>query len=164
MTSWPAGDYLGYGTLPIPVAQDDELAADLRRHFDTHTLGPLVAGLPQQAADVLTAFCERRCAIAVRDRNADDVALALAAGAAAMAITPDFRDVVGCLALVWRAYELIGCDPLAETAGHLRSARFDWAPESVAMFFTRPPENRSLDVMGYEQVGAGPTLRFRRTW
>lgn len=164
MTSWDPADHRGYGTLPIPVPQDYDLAEDLRGHFFAQTLGTFVAGLPAGADDVLSAFCERRCAIAVRDGNPDDAALALASGAAAMATTRDARDVMGSLALVWKSYELIGCDPLAEISGHLRSTRFDWVPESVALFFVRPPEDRSIAVMGYREEGAGSTFRYRRTW
>jgi hypothetical protein len=164
-----AGDFHGYRRQPIPSGRD----AIIRRVIATIDTAEDFVGVAQALkparASVFVAFAERTAALAVRRTSRDEIRHGLVATALAYALTDDWRDVLGSLAVLLRAAEILAIDPVGEAtavAHTLAGVATKWgngADEWLLSFAHRSPEDRSLTAFGYIESNDNDGFRFERT-
>jgi hypothetical protein len=164
------GDFHGYGHQPIPPGLDAIIGRAVAAIHTAEDFVGVVQALQPARASVFTAFAERAAALAVRRKSRDDIHQGLVAVALAYALTDDWRDVIGSLAVLLRAAEILALDPVGEitiVAYTLAGATTKWgigADDWLLSFAHRTPEDRSLTAFGYVESHDDDGFRFVRTW
>ncbi|MFG1948716.1 hypothetical protein [Nonomuraea sp. NPDC048826] len=153
---------IDYGRDDLPSARDGQIRDLLFEVVDGKTFDQAAAFVPRAGDRVLTAFAERAASIAVRHQDARELRAGLLAVAIAQKITDDPRDSLPGLALLYRAAVMIGHDPDAE----FRAANevTDGRAGGLLAFLRWPPEDRSVEAMGFEEGNDQQGFRFLSNW
>jgi hypothetical protein len=165
-----AGDFHGYGHQPLPSGRDAIVGRVVAAIDTAEDFVGIVEALKPARAFVFTAFAERAAALAVRRKSRDEIRKGLVAVALAYALTDDWRDVLGSLAVLLRAAEILALDSVGEVtavAHTLTGAATKWGngPDDWLLSFAhRREEDRSVTAFGYVESNDDDGFRFERTW
>ncbi|HEX5594567.1 MAG TPA: hypothetical protein VFX61_00880 [Micromonosporaceae bacterium] len=146
---------------PMPSERDERITSLVEALRDRPAIEAATRSVAAVGETVLGPYVQRAAALAVRLATPRYLRAGLRA-AALMAANEDPRDVVIVLALLWRSAELLKLDPGAEFNAIARD--FGRYGEPLAAFAARPPETRTLDAMGYGEVGEGAQFRYQCRW
>lgn len=154
----------GYGLAPIPDDRDALVESFVAAYVAAEqSERELAAALPAVAPQVVLAFCERQAILAVRRNSAHALRLSLLAAGVASISAGDSRDVALCLVLPWCSAHHLGLDPANEftsAALLLPSA----AAETLVAFSRRTPSDKTLECMGYREIGKAEAFKYEREW
>lgn len=156
------GKNVNYGREELPSPRDGQIRDLLLTAADQVEFDQITRLMPRYAAQVLNAFAERAASIAVRHQDARELRAGLLAAAIAGSIPGDSREAIPALALLYRAAEMIGHDPRLEfsSANELCGGRV----RALAEFPSRAAEDKTIQVMGYEEGSDEQGFRFLRNW
>ncbi|MGH8076284.1 MAG: hypothetical protein ACREPE_03020 [Lysobacter sp.] len=134
------------------VAQQMQLASP-------QEVSQMVKTVPDELGPFVLGFSDRMSILAIRQRDARMVSWAMMAH-----VLEDFRtdprENMLRLALVHHVAETLGEDPYV-VFGRAAALASEGASRDILAFLTRPPEMRSIDVMGIEPFDAPDGLSFR---
>ncbi|WP_322756239.1 hypothetical protein [Frankia sp. Cas3] len=136
-----------YAGTPIPSNRDFMIKKLLLKADRIGALGDIYELVLDDEASLLAVFAERMAALAVRNRDQEDLQVGLLAAAIACEKSRDFRDVVHPISLLWRSAELIGLDPVLEFQAAER--RLPFKSNFLSGYPKRPVEMRNIQVMRY---------------
>lgn len=153
---------VNYGRDELPSGRDVKIRDLLFMVTDSATFDQIICMVPRDADRVLSAFAERAASMAVRHQDARELRAGLLATALAQAITDDSREPLSALALLYRAAEMIGHDPVAEfiAANELSGGH----AHGLLDFLRRSAEDRAIEAMGYGEGDDKRGFRFLRSW
>ena len=159
-----AGRYSGYLPRPIPHELDQLVVMFLQSYLDADSPEPpLLQGLSPTISRVLLAFGERQASLAIRTNSHAALEQSAVAIGLAAALIDDETEGTMVMPLPWHAAVLLQVHPQ-----HLFSGSAARVPEAGARallaFAARPPEDQTLQCMGYVEGVDSNGFRFERTW
>ncbi|MER7459559.1 hypothetical protein [Micromonospora sp. NPDC126480] len=154
----PREDYL---RKPMPSERDERITGLVEKLGEGPAFEAATRSVAAVGETVLSPYVQRAAALAVRLATPRYLRAGLRA-AALMGASEDPRDVAIVLALLWRSAELLKLDPGAEFKGIARAL----GPygEPLVAFAARPPEARTLQAMGYVEIGEGNHFHYKCQW
>lgn len=144
--------YIGYGYSRISNEIDGDIARAIE-FFAARSLNEkerLTAEMSAAQAGVLATYGERMASLAVRRGDRSLLISGLVALAIAYGTSDDYREVLRVVPLHYRSAQLLGADP--NQVFREASASVPAASQAPLLGqLARPPEDRGIDVMGYEE-------------
>lgn len=149
-----------YGPTAIPGSKDFVLIEliDALLSASSETRCALLKKIDDQYRDAFSVFAERLSVYAVRLNDPDVLKKALLA----LALAPggDNREILLTLSLVVHTAKKLGLD-LRTMQGALIDESFK---KIVSDFLARPPEDQSIEAMGFEEGRDSGGFRYKRNW
>ncbi|TVT40862.1 hypothetical protein FNH05_23310 [Amycolatopsis rhizosphaerae] len=151
-----------YGSQDLFSARDNQIRDLLLKVKDGTMFEQAKQFLPRDGDRVLSAFAKRAASMAVRHQDARELRAGILAAAIDQEVSSDFREGLPALALLYRAAEMIGRNPDLEFSAinDLSGGR----ARSLVDFLRRPPEDKSIEAMGFEEGDDKQGFRFLSNW
>jgi hypothetical protein len=157
-----AADALPYHLEPIGSSIDARIRETILQvaAWSKEELNLLAQNLTQGEVQLLGHFAEHMAVLAVRHHQPTDVEAGLLA-LAFYAKKADERDTILLVSVLFDALKRLGSDPapLFETT----SQKFGGLAV-LDNYRLRQPEDQSIEDMGYEAIGEGLDITYRRSW
>jgi hypothetical protein len=134
--------------LPIPSELDEQITRLLDRVATPENRQALRTIFNSRQDTSFLSYAERMAALAVRIKSELPIRRGLIAAGIAATVTTDDREVMLILPLLLHSMELLGIDPQDALAA-INDRIDDDACAFLAAFARRPPEYRTIEVMGY---------------
>jgi hypothetical protein len=146
----------------VPGPRDDEIAQLLDRVISVEDFRHIAAGLDLPGGRVLNNFAKRAASLAVRLASETWVRRGLRAALLSGTVEDD-REIARTRSLLFRAAELIGCDP-AELFEETAALATPDVADAFRVFAHADESARSISVMGYVEGSDEDGFRFISEW